>query len=93
MLFSRVLSWLLQHYHHATMALLSGFMLGALVKLWPWKQVISYRENSAGQQVPFIESPIWPWAQQEPQIGLAVGALIVGFSMVFVMDLLLKNKK
>ncbi|MGB3665721.1 MAG: DUF368 domain-containing protein [Bermanella sp.] len=93
MLFSRVLSWLLQHYHHATMALLSGFMLGALVKLWPWKQVNSYRENSAGQQVPFIESPIWPWAQQEPQIGLAVGALIVGFSMVFVMDFLLKNKK
>jgi len=93
MLFSRVLSWLLQHYHNATMALLSGFMLGALVKLWPWKLVTSYRENSAGEQVPFIESPIWPWQQAEPQLGLAIVAVMVGFSIVFVLDYALKTRK
>lgn len=35
--FSRVLSWALNHYHDATMAALTGFMLGALNKLWPWR--------------------------------------------------------
>jgi putative membrane protein len=91
MLFSRVLSWLLQHFHSATMAVLSGFMLGALVKLWPWKSVLSYRTNSAGELVPFIESPVWPWLHQEPQIILAIVAVIIGFSIVFVMDRVLKN--
>lgn len=86
MLFSRLLSWVLHHYHQATMALLSGFMLGALVKLWPWKEVLSYRLNSKGEQVPFIESPIWPWMQAEPQTLWAIGALIVGFTLVFAMD-------
>lgn len=93
MLFSRVLSWLLQHYHNATMALLSGFMLGALVKLWPWKDVLSYRTNSAGDQVPFIESPVWPWLYQEPQISVAIVAVIIGFSIVFVMDRQLNTTK
>ncbi|WP_283789764.1 DUF368 domain-containing protein [Bermanella sp. WJH001] len=93
MLFSRVLSWLLQHFHSATMAVLSGFMLGALVKLWPWKAVLSYRTNSAGDQVPFIETPVWPWLHQDPQIILAIVAVIIGFSIVFVMDRLLKNTK
>jgi putative membrane protein len=93
MLFSRVLSWLLQHYHNATMALLSGFMLGALVKLWPWKIVSLYRMNNAGEQVPFIESPVWPWVHQEPQVSTAIVAVIIGFSIVFIMDRVFKKAK
>lgn len=93
MLFSRVLSWLLHHYHSATMALLSGFMLGALVKLWPWKEVVSYRLNSAGEQIPFLESPVWPWLQESPQLGIAILAVMIGFSIVFVMEGALKKSK
>ena len=93
MLFSRFLSWVLQHFHNATMALLSGFMLGALVKLWPWKEVVSYRVNSAGDQVPFVESPIWPWLHAEPFLSIAIAAVIIGFSIVFAMDYLLKKTK
>jgi len=35
--FSRVLSWALKQYHGLTLAVLAGFMLGALGKLWPWR--------------------------------------------------------
>ena len=35
--FSHFLSWLLRRYHDVTVALLSGFMFGALNKVWPWK--------------------------------------------------------
>merc|ERR1712000_249773 len=38
MAFSRLLSWLLHHYRSQTFALLSGFMVGSLVKVWPWKE-------------------------------------------------------
>jgi len=35
--FSRVLKWLLRKYHSATLAVMGGFMVGALRKLWPWQ--------------------------------------------------------
>ncbi|MCR9202279.1 MAG: DUF368 domain-containing protein [Planctomycetaceae bacterium] len=36
--FSRVLRWLLSKHHDGTMAVLCGFMLGSLYKLWPFQQ-------------------------------------------------------
>lgn len=35
--FSHLLKWLLRHYHDATLALLTGVVVGALFKLWPWQ--------------------------------------------------------
>lgn len=35
--FSRVLSYTLRRFHDITIAILSGFMLGSLNKVWPWK--------------------------------------------------------
>lgn len=35
--FSHFLSWLLKNYHNMTVALLMGFMVGSLNKIWPWK--------------------------------------------------------
>ncbi|BDD02882.1 DUF368 domain-containing protein [Aureibacter tunicatorum] len=58
--FSRLISWLLKKYHNMMMALLSGFMIGSLNKLWPWKEVIETRLNSKGMEVPFIEKSISP---------------------------------
>lgn len=36
-LFSKVLSWLLDHHHDPTMAALVGLMAGSLRALWPWQ--------------------------------------------------------
>jgi putative membrane protein len=36
-LFARLLEWLLEHRHDATMAALVGLMLGSLRALWPWQ--------------------------------------------------------
>lgn len=35
--FSRLLNWLLRHYHDAALALLTGVVVGALYRLWPWQ--------------------------------------------------------
>jgi putative membrane protein len=39
-LFSNVLSWLFKHYKMVTLASLTGFMLGSLNKIWPWKETL-----------------------------------------------------
>lgn len=36
--FSHFLSWLLKNYRTPTIALLTGFMVGSLNKVWPWKE-------------------------------------------------------
>jgi len=58
--FSRLISWLLKKYYALTIAILSGFMLGSLNKIWPWKNVLSYHVNSKGIQKPFLTENIWP---------------------------------
>lgn len=35
--FSRLLNWLLKHYHDASLALLIGIVIGALYRIWPWQ--------------------------------------------------------
>lgn len=57
---AKLLAWALDRYHQAMLALLTGFMLGALDKVWPWKEVVTYRENRRGELVPLLERNLLP---------------------------------
>ena len=39
MSFSHILAWVFKHYKNPTLALLTGFILGSLSIIWPWKEV------------------------------------------------------
>lgn len=89
--FSRVVSWLLKKYHAVTIGLLSGFMLGSVNELWPWKIVTAWRTSSNGEQKPFLDENILPsdyleQVGQEPQILLAVLAFFFGIALVLVIE-------
>lgn len=43
--FSKFLHWLLKHYERATMLTLVGFVIGALVKVWPWNDMTAVAEG------------------------------------------------
>ena len=58
--FSRFVSWLLDNYHDITVALLAGFMVGSLNKIWPWKETLSTRLNTKGEVIPVMEQNLWP---------------------------------
>ncbi|MCG9711450.1 DUF368 domain-containing protein [Shewanella insulae] len=89
--FSHLLSALLRKYHDATLIFLTGLMLGTLGKIWPWKQVLTWRENSAGEQVPLLEQNLSPMnfeqlTGQPAQLGLAIGAMLVGIALVWALE-------
>lgn len=89
--FSRVISWLLKKYYAVTIGLLSGFMLGSMNELWPWKIVTSFRTSSSGEQKPFLTSNIFPGEYLEltglePQIGLAITGFLFGIFLVLGID-------
>ncbi len=91
--FSRVLSWLFRHYHDTTMAVLTGFMLGSLNKLWPWKEVLSWRENSKGELVPFLERSVWPTQYEgDAQLLGVVGCMLLGVGVVWLFERLGKEQ-
>jgi putative membrane protein len=50
MSFSRVLSWTFKNYKNTTLALLTGFMIGSLNKIWPWREVTSYMNKETGER-------------------------------------------
>lgn len=64
-LFSKFLGWILHHYRFQTVGLLAGFMLGSLNKVWPWKEVIAYRMDNAGTQVPSFDKSVLPFHYYE----------------------------
>ena len=91
--FSHLLSWLLKHYHDLTVAVLMGFMVGSLNKVWPWKEVVETYVDSHGKIQPLVESNILPGSfetlyERSAQLPEAVILCIAGFLTIYGIELL-----
>lgn len=86
LVFSRLLSWLLHHHKERMFALLTGFMLGSLVKVWPWKTTISTRINSQGEVVPLLQSNQWPPVNDTHMLLVCLGLMLLGVVSVLVIE-------
>lgn len=89
--FSNVLSWLLKKYHNLTIALLSGFMVGSLNKVWPWKEVVKTFTDRHGEIKPLIEENILPGTYEQITgnqsfIFEAIALATFGFILIFVIE-------
>ncbi|MDR2918332.1 MAG: DUF368 domain-containing protein [Tannerella sp.] len=86
--FSRILSFTLRNFYDVTVAVLAGFMLGSLNKVWPWKETTETFIDSHGIVKPLTEVNIWPDTLVWESIGLA----IAGFAIVYFLEKL-SNKE
>jgi putative membrane protein len=85
--FSHLLSWILNHYRNLTIAFLTGLMLGALNKVWPWKQVIETYTDRHGAIKPLVEMNVLPGQfPGDPQLFWVVALASVGFALIFVVE-------
>ncbi len=89
--FSNVLSWLLKKYHNSTIAILAGFMVGSLNKVWPWKQITETFIDRHGEIKPLVEVNVSPSAFEKitGSSSLVVEAVllaIVGFALIFIIE-------
>lgn len=85
MAFSRVLTWLLQHYRRVTITLLVGFMVGSLWKIWPFRQVLESTVNHKGEIIPIRETVVLPDVQSG-QFWLSLGLCVAGFALIMALD-------
>lgn len=89
--FARVISWLLHKFHDVAVALLAGFMIGSLNKIWPWKEVLQTRINSKGEEEPFITKNVWPGeyleaTAMEPLVWQAIAFMLLGIGIVVFLE-------
>ena len=89
--FSHLLSWLLHKYRDIALTFLTGLMIGTLNKIWPWKEVLTWRTNSSGKQVPLLEQNLSPFTFEQISgtpalITYAVIAAILGFLAVWGLE-------
>lgn len=91
--FSHVLKWLFKNYHNITLALLTGFILGSLNKVWPWKKTLTWHTNSEGIKTPLLQESVSPFAfQGENHLIFAILLMIFGFLTIFILEKLGSKK-
>jgi len=83
--FVRVVGWLFKRYYNATIALLTGFLVGSLRKIWPWKETISIGFDRHGKIIPTEQINIFP-GMWSGEVGAAVGLMIFGMVVVILLD-------
>jgi putative membrane protein len=88
---SRFMYRLLADHYSTTIALLSGLMLGALNKLWPWRKVLEYATNGNGEQVPAFDESVLPWKYmaltgKDPQVFQAILMMAFGVFIVILIE-------
>lgn len=90
--FSHLLSWLLKHWHDCTIAVLMGFMIGSLNKVWPWKETVESYTDGHGQVLPLVERNILPQTFEnalgiDAHLWQAIVLCLVGFLMIYAIEL------
>ncbi len=87
-LFAKLLTWTFKTYPNRTFALLTGFMIGSLNKLWPWRNAITTRMNSSGEEVPVLETNVLPghYLGGEPYVLAVILAVLAGLAVVFLLE-------
>ena len=81
--FSRFLHWLLGRFHKETLITLAGFIIGSLVKVWPW----SDKAAIVRAQFPDAASVAEASLQIDMQVGSAILFAVIGFSLVTGIEL------
>jgi putative membrane protein len=89
--FSRLLNYFLKNFHNLTMAFLTGLMIGAMPKIWPWKQILA-TEIIRGKTHVTYGSNIVPGSINS-EVWAAIGLAIIGFVAVMVIERLAKSKQ
>ena len=95
--FSNILSWFLRKFHDVTIAVLSGFMIGSLYKVWPWKRTVSTYVDRHGEVQPLVEQNILPGQFEcatgdSAQLLMAIFAAAVGIALILVLEQITKTK-
>ena len=100
--FSKLLNWLFKKAKNFIVALLVGFLIGSLNKIWPWKETLAYFIKHKGEAneelVPLVQQNISPKTYEilygtEAYLGQSLALMILGLGIVIGLEVLGKQFK
>ena len=85
--FAKILRWLFTQHKNIVLAAMTGFLLGSLYKVWPWKKVTSYYTNSDGLAEPLTTAVVLPeLSNPDAQVLLAFVAFIAALCLLYFLE-------
>ncbi len=87
--FARVLKFLFSRFKDITITLLTGFMVGSLYKVWPWKDRMGDEPlviHSDGREDWMMENVLPGHFDGDAQMWLAIGCAVGGFLIIFILE-------
>jgi len=91
MSFSHLLSWVFKHYKNTALAILTGFILGSLSIIWPWKSVAERIFVKGKEKV--ISYDWYLPAELDTKTISAIGLIILGVVLVYALESFSPKKK
>ena len=103
--FSRLLSWMFKKAHDLTIAILTGFLIGSLNKIWPWKEndpaskFIKHEGEPNEEVIYLVQDNVLPGTfgslegGQEPHTWTAIGFCALGLVLIVLMGRLAPKEK
>ncbi|MBK1880554.1 DUF368 domain-containing protein [Pelagicoccus mobilis] len=94
---SRVISYLLHHFHDVTLSTLTGFILGSLVVIWPWKSEVYLQNDSGGLILKKGEKIVQGYEWFAPAFDnsgtfIAIGLGVLGVVSVALLEMTAESK-
>ena len=84
--FSRLLKWMFEKYRNMTLTILTGFVIGSLNKVWPWKEVLQ-SEMINGKLKILKEQSISPFHfDGDNQLMYAIVSMAIGFAIILILE-------
>src|SRR5690554_336650 len=87
--FSRLLKYLFENFKNLVLAILSGFLIGSLLKIWPWKNAMGDAPivvHSDGREDWMMGNVMPGNFVGEPQVLYVVLLALFGYLLVYIMD-------
>ncbi len=86
--FSHILAWVFKRFHDQTIALMSGFILGSLAIIWPWKNTLVntiQREGKPPKEVVTGYEWFLP-SMTSSSTWMAIGLIAIGAVSLWLME-------
>jgi putative membrane protein len=90
--FSHLLNWMFKKHKNITIALLTGFLLGSLQKLWPWQIKLQLLHvKSTGDEVHLMGNVLPQDFIGDPQLMMTIICFVIGFGIIFALERIAKS--
>ncbi len=83
---SHLLSWVFRRFHDLAVAMLTGFVAGSLLIIWPWKTEVTETFGAGEAAKEKVIGYDWHLPSLSGETFAAIGVIVAGFLLVWLME-------